>query len=89
MPVDAYDFHCGQRVTAEDAAPKLMCRQRFGNAGLVGALRISQADILEDLFGPAVLYKRRIVLCTYERDTIPNHHYLYIVRMNKPKINDK
>lgn len=89
VPLDAYDFHCACRIARDDCQPRVMRAERNGNDGLIGALRVSDERIVADLYGPAVLYQRRIVVCTYERDTIPNHQFLYIVRMSKPKINDR
>lgn len=44
-------------------------------------LPIVTADVVEHLVGPALLYKRRIIVCTHKYNTIPNGEFLTVVRL--------
>lgn len=39
------------------------------------------ADVIEHLVGPALLYKRRIIVCTHRYSDVPNSQALIVVRL--------
>lgn len=57
-------------------APNLNDRSRAPTG-----LPIVTANEVEHLVGPALLYDRRIIVCTHQYNTVPNSESLIVVRL--------